>query len=133
MPCVSELRIPLVKHLAKFLAQYRKALKLVIEILQLRCGKRADFLAGRSAFLPDLEESRQLIQSEPDGEGMPHEPNPIHGLRRVLTIAVRGARGIENALAFVVTKRVRAEAAEKGQFRRSEIAVRIMRLHKYGI
>ena len=48
---------------------------------------------------------------------MLHEPNPIYGLRRVLTIAVGGARGIENAFAFIVAKRVCAEAAESRQFR----------------
>ena len=104
MPCVSELRVPLIKHLAKFLAQYRKALKLIIDILQLRCSKRADFFARRPAFLTNFQESRQLMQREPDGEGMLHEPNPIYGLRRVLTIAVGGARGVENAFAFIVTK-----------------------------
>ena len=114
---MSELRIPLIKQRAKFLAQCRKTPKLVIEIVQLRCSKRANFFARRSAFLPDPEESCQLIQRESDGEGMLHEPNPIHGLRRVLTIAVGGAPSMEKAFAFIVAKRVRAEAAETSQFR----------------
>jgi len=117
LPCVSEPRIPLIKHLAKFPAQHRKALKLVIEILQLGCSKRADFFAGCSALFPDLEESRQLIQREPDGKRMLYEPNPIYGLRRVLTIPVGRASGMEKAHPLIVAKRICAEPAETGQFR----------------
>jgi hypothetical protein len=64
---------------------------------------------------------------------MLHEPYPIQGLRRVLTIAVGGAPGMEKAFAFIVAKRVRAQVRKMGQFRGSEIANGIIFLHKYGI
>jgi hypothetical protein len=131
--CESELRVPLPKHFAQLVPQDGKAAELFLEILQLRGRECANFHARRSAFLPDLQESRQLIQSEPDGKGMLHEPNAIGGLRRVLAIAVGGAPGVEKASALIVTKRVRAEAAEKGKLRRPQVGVRIVILHKYGI
>jgi hypothetical protein len=133
LPRESELRVPLPKHFAQLIPQYGKAAKLLLEILQLRGSERADLLAGRSAFLPDFHESCQFIQSEPDGERMLHEPYPIQGLRRVLTIAVGGAPGMEKAFAFIVAKRVRAQVRKMGQFRGSEIANGIIFLHKYGI
>jgi len=64
---------------------------------------------------------------------MLHEPNAIDGLRRVLAIAVGGAPGMEKASAFIVAKRVGAEAAEMGQLRRPQVVVGIVILHKYGI
>ena len=100
--CESELRIPLREHFAQLVPQYGKATKLLLEVFQLCGGKRTNLVAGRSAFLTDLQESCQFIQSEPDGKSMLHEPNAILGLRRVLTIAVGGAPGMEKAFPFIV-------------------------------
>lgn len=121
--CESELRIPPLEHFAQLATQHGEAAKPLLEIFQLRGSERANLVTGRSAFLPDLQESCQFIQSETDGEGMLDEPNAIRGLRRVLAIAVGGAPGTEKAFAFIVAKRVGAEAAEKGQLRRPQVAV----------
>jgi hypothetical protein len=48
---------------------------------------------------------------------MLYEPNPIYGLRRVLTIPVGRASGMEKAHPLIVAKRICAEPAETGQFR----------------
>jgi hypothetical protein len=130
---VSELRVPFREHFAKLVTQHGKAAKLLLEGFQLRGSERANLPAGRPAFLSDLQKSCQFIQREADREGMLHKPNAIFGLRRVLTIAVGGAPGMEKTFAFIVAKRVRAEAGKTGQFRGPQIASGVVFVHKYGI
>jgi len=130
---MSEPRIPLVKHPAKLLAQHGEAQKLLVQILQLRRCQRTHFPAGRSPFFPDLQESRQLVQREPYGEGMLHQPDPIYRLGRVLAVAVGGALGMKDTQPFIVAKRIRAEPAEPGQFRGSKIILVVVHFHNYGI
>jgi hypothetical protein len=130
---VSEPRIPSAKHFSKPVPQHGKALKLFIEILQLDCSKRSDFFAGRPALLSDLQESRQLIQREPDGKGMLHEPNPIYRLWRVFAIAIGGAPGPEKAFPLIVAESIGAKAAKAGELRRPQISADTIFPHKYGI
>jgi hypothetical protein len=73
------------------------------------------------------------MQCKPDGKGILHEPNPICGFRKVLTITVGRAPGMEKAHAFIVAKRIGAEVSKVGQLRGSKIASGGFFLHKYGI
>ena len=130
---VSKLRFQLPEHCAQLASQHGKTAQLLIETLQLCRGKRANLAARCPALFADFQEPCQLIQSEPHGNGVLHEPNAISGLRGVLAVAVAGAFGMEKASALIVAKRVGAEAAEPGQLRRAQVAAGIVIFHNYGI
>ena len=94
----SESCIPFFQHHPQLVSQRGKTAKLFLEIIQFCSSERPNLHAGSPAFLPNLQEPRQLIQGEPDGERVPHKPNAVWGLRGIFAIPVGGAPRMQEAV-----------------------------------
>src|SRR6185295_10660643 len=120
--------VPVGENRAHAVAGILKLSDALVQDGELRGGDRSYFGAGGAAPVTHLDDARQLIEGEAQGDRPTHQANANAGLGRVFTIAVwRPGRPRQQSLLLVVAEGVRAHAGEPGQLGRSKQARRVVR------
>jgi len=94
-------------------SQGNQLLDMLLQSLQLCANEVAHFAAGRTSGVADLEDFREFVESEADGERGANHPHPGDAIVGVAAIPIVGTQGgAQHAFAFVEAKSIGANADE---------------------